>query len=182
MPREAPATLVGFCAPTATTAGEVHWPGASSPGSFRLQGSMPSRRFPPSPACRSRGPAPLMGFTLQSVSPRWSRTPFGACALLLFPASRAPALRTKRSRCPAAPGPCSPLRSVPAADRGPLRPMLSWAFLPLQSDPREARTRLPGHIPPALRPAVLGEDGESALQGLCTHAGRPNPRGIDQLS
>jgi hypothetical protein len=173
---------VGFSASTATTAGEVHEPGVSSPGMFRLQGSKPSWRFTPSPACRSRGPAPLVGFTLQSVSPRWSRTPFGARALMLFPASRAPALRTKRSRCPAAPGRCSPLRSVPAADRGPLRPMLSWAFSPLQSDPRAARTRLPGHVPHALFPAVLGEDCGPALQGVGTHASRQAPRGADQLS
>jgi hypothetical protein len=74
------------------------------------------------------GLVPLMGFTLQSVSPRWSRTPFGAVALLPFPASRAPALRTKSSRCPAAPGLCSPQRSVLASGRGPHKPMLSWDF------------------------------------------------------
>jgi hypothetical protein len=173
---------MGFLAPTATTARKVHAPGASSPGSFRLQGFRPSWRFPPSRACRSRGPAPLMGFALQSVSPRWSRTLFSAVALLLFPASRAPALRTKRSRCPAAPGLCSPQRSVPAADRGPLRPMLSWAFWPLQSVPRAARTRLPGHVPPALSPVILGEDGGTALQGFGTHAGRQAPRGTHRLS
>jgi hypothetical protein len=68
-----------------------------------------------------------MGFALQSVSPPWSRTPFGAAALMLFSASRTFALRTRSSRCPAAPGRCSPRRSVPSADRGPHRPMLSWA-------------------------------------------------------
>lgn len=146
----APATLVGFCAPTATTAGEVHQPGAASPGSFRLQGFRPSWRFPPSPACRSRGPAPLMGFTLQSVSPPRSRTPFGALTLLPFLASRAPALRTRSSRCPAAPGLCSPRRSVHVTGRGPDEPMLSWAFSPLQSGPRAAVVRLPEPVLPAL--------------------------------
>jgi hypothetical protein len=50
-PREAPATLVGFFAPTATSAREVHVPGASSPGLFRLQGLHPPDGFlPPEPA------------------------------------------------------------------------------------------------------------------------------------
>lgn len=90
---------------------EVHGPGR------------PARFVPPSGfptlltvsslhAFRPRGPVPLVRFTLQSVSPPRSRTPFGAVALLPFPASRAPALRTRSSRCPAAPGPCSPRRSV----------------------------------------------------------------------
>jgi hypothetical protein len=47
-------------------------------------------------AFRPRGPVPLMGFTLQSLSPAQSRTPFGATTLLLFLATRPPALRTRR--------------------------------------------------------------------------------------
>jgi hypothetical protein len=86
---------MGFVAPTATSAREIDVIRGSNPGSFRLQGFPPSWRFAPPRAFRSRGPVPLMGFTLQSVSPRWSRTPFGALALLPFPASRAPALRTR---------------------------------------------------------------------------------------
>ena len=106
-----------------------------------------------------------MGFSLQSVSPRWSRTPFGARTLMLFPASRAPALRTKKSRCPAAPGLCSPQRSVPAADRSPLRPMLSWDFSPLQSGPHAARTRLPKYVPHTLspRPSVRAVGGDPGI-------------------
>lgn len=63
-------------------------------------------------ASRPRGPVPLMRFTLQSLSPPRSRTPFDASALLPFLAWRVPALRTRKSPCPAAPGPYSPRRSV----------------------------------------------------------------------
>jgi hypothetical protein len=55
------------------------------------------------------------GFTLQSLSPPQSRTPDGADALLPFLTSRSPALRTRRSRCPATSGLCSLRRSVPAS-------------------------------------------------------------------
>jgi hypothetical protein len=104
-----------------------------------------------SPPClRSRRPVPLMGFTLQSVSPPWSCTPLGACTLLPFLASRTSALRTRSSRCPAAPGLCSPRRSVHITGRGPDEPMLSWVFSPLQSGPRAVQVRLPVPVPPAL--------------------------------
>jgi hypothetical protein len=79
-------------------------------------------------ASRPRGPVPLMGFTLQSFSPPQSRAPCGAIALLLFLASRTLALRTRRSRCPAAPGRCSLRGSVPPPAEAGRRPMLSWAF------------------------------------------------------
>jgi len=107
-----------------------------------------------------------MGFALQSVSPPWSRTPFGAVALLLFSASRTHALRIRSSRCPEASGLCSPRRSVPYTDRGPPRPMLSWVILPLQSDPRTARTRLPGHFPHALFRPRLRESGGRCSRDL----------------
>jgi hypothetical protein len=63
-------------------------------------------------AFRPRGPVPLVRFTLQSLSPPRSRTPFSTCALLPFLAWRVPALRTRKSPCPAASGLCSPWRSV----------------------------------------------------------------------
>jgi hypothetical protein len=62
---------------------------------------------------RPRGPVPFMGFTLQSFSLSQSRTPFDACALLPFLTSHPSALRTRRSRCPATPGLCSPQETVP---------------------------------------------------------------------
>jgi hypothetical protein len=67
-----------------------------------------------------------VGFTLQSVSPSQSRTPFGAMTLMPFLTSRAPALRTRRSRCPATPGPYSLRRSVPDSSRCARGPILSW--------------------------------------------------------
>jgi hypothetical protein len=85
-------------------------------------------------AFRPRGPVPLMGFTLQSLSPPRSRTPFSAVALLLFLATRSPALRTRRSRCPAAPGLCSPRGSVPGpAEAGPSRCSLGLRASPERS-------------------------------------------------
>jgi hypothetical protein len=79
-------------------------------------------------AFRPRGPVPLMGFTLQSLSPPQSLPPFGVRALMLFLATRPPALRTRRLRCPAAPGLCSPRGSVPARAEAGGGPILSWAL------------------------------------------------------
>jgi hypothetical protein len=107
---------------------EVHEPGLPHPvcSAFRvsrpLDGFLPPTRPGLEDRCRS------WGFTLQSFSPPQSRSPCGGVALLPFVTSRAPALRTKRSRCPAAPGPCSPRRSVPEQGRTPPGPMLSWAL------------------------------------------------------
>jgi hypothetical protein len=107
----APATLVGFRASTATSARRSTNPGFHTrfvppPGFSTLLTACSLRAF------RSRGPVPLMRFTLQSLSPPRSRTPFDASALLPFLAWRVPALRTRKSPCPAAPGLCSPRRSV----------------------------------------------------------------------
>ena len=104
----------GVSRPYSDVSVEVHMTRGPTPGSFRLQGFSPSWRFSPSSAFRSRRPVPLMGFTLQSVPPSQVRTPFGAVTLLLFLTSHSSALRTRRPRCPAAPGCCSPRGSVPA--------------------------------------------------------------------
>jgi hypothetical protein len=102
---------MGFCASTATSARRSTNPGFHTrfvppAGFFALLTAYSLRAF------RPRGPVPLMRFTLQSLSPPRSRTPFDACALLPFLAWRVPALRTRKSPCPAAPGLCSPQRSV----------------------------------------------------------------------
>jgi hypothetical protein len=102
---------MGFCASTATTAWRSTYPGFHA------------RFVPPSGfltlltgyslhAFRPRGSVPLMRFTLQSLSPPRSRTSFDACALLSFLAWRVPALRTRKSPCPATSGLFSPRRSV----------------------------------------------------------------------
>jgi hypothetical protein len=106
---------------------------------------------------RPRGPVPLMGFTLQSVSPPQSRTPFGAVALLLFLTSRHPALRTRMSRCPAAPGRSSLRRSVPARGRNPGKADALMGFP--ASPERFLARRGDGFPPPSLmpfRPPVSG--------------------------
>jgi hypothetical protein len=146
------------------------------PGFFTLLTASSLRAF------RPRGSVPLMGFTLQSLSPPQSLLPFGVRALMLFLATRPPALRTRRLRCPAAPGHCSLRGSVPdRAEAGPGRcslglPRLSRAF---------PGRRGCGFPPPSLlrfHPVALGESGGTALQGLAERPSRPNPRGRDQLS
>jgi hypothetical protein len=118
--REVPTTLMGFLRPYSDISVEVHLPGLPHPvRSASRVFHPPDGLLPPAPS-GPEGPVPLMGFTLQSFSPSQSRTPFGAVALLPFLASRAPALRTRRPRCPAAPGLCSPRGSVP--DRAEARP------------------------------------------------------------
>jgi hypothetical protein len=106
---------------------------------------------------RPRGPVPLMGFTLQSVSPPQSRSPFGAVALLLFPASRHPALRTRRSRCPAAPRRCSLRRSVPTRGRnlGEADALMGFAASP----ERFLVRRGDGFPPPSLMPFRPSDSG-----------------------
>jgi hypothetical protein len=133
-------------------------------------------------AFRPRGPVPLMRFTLQSLSPPQSRTPFSAVALLPFLASRAPALRTRSSRCPAAPGLCSLRRSVPAEAEAAAGRCSHGFPSPLQSVPRRPRRRLPGTFPPALPSPDLGEIGRAALQGFDAPTGRMAPRGAARLS
>ena len=67
-----------------------------------------------------------MGFTLQSFSPSQSRTPFDAMTLMPFLTSHSSALRTRRSRCPAASGLFSLRGSVSSRARRTGGPMLSW--------------------------------------------------------
>jgi hypothetical protein len=152
----APATFMGFFAPTATSARRSTDPGFHTryvpPSGFLALLTVCSLR-----AFRSRGSVPLVGFTLQSLSPSQSRTPCGAMALVLFLTSCSSALRTRRSRCPAAPGQCSLRGSVPAAGRSPQGPMLSWVSRPLQSIPRTPGDRLPGPFPHALPPTETDE-------------------------
>jgi hypothetical protein len=125
---------------------------------------------------RSRGPVPLMGFTLQSVSPPQSRSPFGAVALLLFLTSRHPALRTRRSRCPAAPGPCSLRRSVPARGRNP-----GWAdaLMGFAASPeRFLARRGDGFPPPSLMPFRPSDSGRPTAR---SSRASPNAR-VDRIS
>jgi hypothetical protein len=99
----APAALLRFISPTATSTRRSTHPGFQTrfvpPSGFSTLLTVYSLR-----AFRPRGPVPLMGFTLQSVTPPQSRAPCSADSLLPFLTSRAPALRTRRSRCPATPG------------------------------------------------------------------------------
>lgn len=109
----APATLMGFCAPTTTSTRRSTRSGFPTPvcSAFRVSrppdGLLPPC-FPASRTGAARGVHPPERF------PPAEPYAFGACALMLFMTSRSLALRTRRSRCPAAPRLCSPRRSVPA--------------------------------------------------------------------
>jgi hypothetical protein len=111
-----------------------------------------------------------MGFTLQSFSPPRSRTPFGASALMPFLTSRSSALRTKRSRCPAASGLSSPRGSVSRS--GP-KTGGTDALLGLSASPERPACRGAGFPTPSFlrfcRP-ISEETGRPALQGLDEHA------------
>jgi hypothetical protein len=64
---------------------------------------------------------------------------------LLFMTSRSCALRTRRSRCPAASRSCSPRRSVPLDGRSRPGPILSWVFVRLsRACPFRRRPGFPG--------------------------------------
>jgi len=88
------------------------------------------------------------GVPLQSLTPSRSRTPFGAFPFLPFMTSRPAALRTRRSRCPAASRSCSPRGSVPLDRPKATRGRCSLGlFDPLQSHhpavPKPASRSLP---------------------------------------
>ena len=126
-------------------------------------------------AFRSRGPVPLMGFTLQSFSPPQSGTPSDAAALLSFLTSHPSALRTRRSRCPATPGLCSLRRSVPSESRSSHQADALLGFsAPLQSVPLRPSERSPAPFPLVLSVSDLREIGYPALQGLTGPSGRRN--------
>jgi len=104
---------MGFLSPSAMWAGRSTGPGFHTryvppSGFFTLLAACSLHCFPTSWVGTAHGV-----LALQSLTPPQSRTPRGASTLMLFPTSRAPALRTRRSRCPATPGPCSLRRSVP---------------------------------------------------------------------
>jgi hypothetical protein len=176
-----PGNPPGLWRPYSDMSAEVHGPGFPHPVRSVFRVSRPLDGFLPPAPSDPEGPVPLMGFTLQSVSPSRSRTLFSAVALLPFMASRAPALRTRRPRCPAASGLCSPRGSVPDPPKR-AGPILSWAFAPLQSVPRTPWSRLPDSFLPALYRIALGEDDHAALQGLPERTGRGLPRGNSRLS
>jgi hypothetical protein len=164
---------MGFRAPTATSARRSTCPGDSSPRYVPSTGFLTLLTVCSLRAFRPRGSVPLMGFTLQSFSPAQSSTPFGAFALMPFLTSRPPALRTRRSRCPAAPGLCSLCGSVPPRGRSPGEADALLGFDPLQSFPSPPSRRLPATFPHALCEPRLRETGHPALQGLAERIGRP---------
>ena len=116
----APATLMGFRAPTTTWAWRSTRPGLPTPvrSAFRvshpLDGLLPPG-FPTSRIGAVRGVHPSEPF------PPAEPYAFGATALMLFLASRSLALRTRRTRCPATPGRYSLQGSVPAVSRSSVR-------------------------------------------------------------
>jgi hypothetical protein len=133
----APATLLGFCAPTTTSTRRSTQPGLPTPvrSAFRVShppdGLLPPR-LPASRTGAARGVHPPERF------PPAEPYAFGACALLLFLASRSLALRTRRSRCPAAPRLCSLRRSVPGQDLGEPRFTRADALMGFSASPERS--------------------------------------------
>ena len=109
----APTTLMGFCAPTTTWARRSTQPGLPTPVRSAFRVSHPPDGFLP-PDFPTSGVGAVRGVHPPEPFPPAEPYAFGARALMLFLASRSLALRTRRSRCPAAPGPCSLRGSVPA--------------------------------------------------------------------
>jgi len=107
---------------------EVHWPGLPHPVRSACRVSHPLDGLLPPTHSDLEGRYRSWGSSLQSVPPPQSRAPRGFLALMPFLTSRAPALRTRRSRCPAAPGLCSLRRSVPDSSQCARGPILSWDF------------------------------------------------------
>jgi hypothetical protein len=122
---------------------------------------------------RPQGPVPLMGFTLQSFSLRWSGTPFSALALLSFLTSHSSALRTRRSRCPATPGLCSLPKTVLPRNLGPAKAVTLMGFFRRLSEvfPDWPWGRLPVPVPSCA--FCGGSQGirHPALQGLANRPG-----------
>jgi hypothetical protein len=108
---------------------EVHQPGFPHPvrSAFRVSHPLDGLLPPTRPGHEDRYRS--WGSSLQSLSPPQSLAPSGFLALMSFLTSRPPALRTRRSRCPATPGLCSPRRSVPDSSLCARGPILSWDFV-----------------------------------------------------
>ena len=162
-PRRSPARLQlpswGFAPLQRQQSGGPHFPGFPPrfvpPSGFPTLLTVSSLR-----TSRPRRPVPLMGFTLQSVSPPQSRSPFSAVALLLFLTSRHPALRTRRSRCPATPGRFSLRRSVLPRSRSPGK---ADALMGFTASPESFLARRGGGFPtPSLMPFRPPDSGRPA--------------------
>jgi hypothetical protein len=161
----APATLMGFLAPTATSARRSTIP-----------------RIPTPVSSASRVSHPLDGLLPSSLPATRTGAAHGVRPPEPFP--RAEPYASRRRCPPAVPGnafSCSEdqevtmprssrallparIRTHPSRGRG--GPMLSWAFLPLQSVPRPPWGRLPAPFPHALSAPGLREIERAALQGV----------------
>jgi hypothetical protein len=141
----------------------------------RLEGPLDpgfhTRHVPPSGFCtlltvyslrtsRPQGPVPLMGFTLQSFSLRWSGTPFSALALLSFLTSHSSALRTRRSRCPATPGLCSLPKTVLPRNLGPAKAVTLMGFF--VASPKCSPAGRGGGCPSLFPPVLSATDPEGS--------------------
>jgi hypothetical protein len=140
---------------------EVHQPGVPNPvRSASRVSHPPDGLLPPTlPDLKDRYRS--WGSSLQSVSPPQSRAPCGFLALLPFLTSRAPALRTRRSRCPAAPGLCSLRRSVPDSSQVRARADTLMGFHARRK--RALASRRTGGPDPA--PATMGTKPEGFAPG-----------------
>ena len=96
--------------------------------------------------------------------------------LMLFSTSRAPALRTRRSRCPATPGPCSLWRSVPR-QTGVRHGRCSHGLSAVRNSLHGlGRNRLPGFRPSCLEKPDSTSPSPSGHSGVSSPADLPVPK------
>ena len=162
----APATLMGFCAPTTTSTRRSTRSGFPTPvcSAFRVSHPLDGLLPPCLPITRigaARGVHPPERF------PPAEPYAFGARALMLFMTSRSLALRTRRSRCPAAPRLCSLRRSVPACGPESTRADALMGFF-------ASPERSPGAASPASRTlpscTFAASTSEEAESSRCSRA------------
>jgi hypothetical protein len=185
-PCAAPATLMGSASPTATSVRRSTNPGFHTrfvpPSGFLTLLTVCSlRHFPVSRTGATRGVHPSRAFPL-----RRALHLKGLLTLMSFLTSRAPALRTRRSRCPATPGLYSLRRSVPDSSRCARGPILSWDSVLFGSSTFCCECQWPGtrpetpdgvRSPKAPRPGEQGRDNRSMF-GF--HRSDQQPKSVHQ--
>jgi hypothetical protein len=115
------------------------------------------------------------GSYLQSLTPPQSLAPSGFLALMSFLTSRPPALRTRRSRCPATSGLCSLRRSVPDSSETRAGRYSHGILGSPSADPRAASAS-----GPALTPSRTGGKARrlhAPAHGAMSAGGKPDSIG-----
>jgi hypothetical protein len=169
----APATFMGFSAPTATSARRSTYPGIPTPvrSAFRvshpLDGLLPSR-LPATRTGATHGvhPAELFPSAEPYASRRLCPLAVSGIAYSCSENQKFTMPRDSRALLPAE------IRTPPGRSRTRADTLLGF-LPPLQSVPFVPGNQLPGPFPHALCPPDLREVRWPALQGVDEHSGRP---------